>query len=303
MGRPRAPAHAEQARHATASPYRRAAQGAGGREQLAEAQEVVGALCAPQENLNAWVKVCPLIVLLCQDQRLARPATGDARRVVGAPSTRSCARGSWLHASPDGMLPPVAPSPLAGLRARAHVRAEHVTPTFVGKRGQSARLQARDGVRRRRAAHGLPADPGAAAGRERRRARRGRLRPQLLLPGLPALGGAGHPDVQQQGALVQGHLVRQRGGRRGGLWNARRQARRVQAAPRPRGATTSTSSSRSACAWRRRGPTSSASRGDRAACDFCKERKRELDAEGLLTQQQVAADAIFTAAVLGEQDA
>ena len=43
-------------------------------------------------------------------------------------------------------------------------------------------------------------------------------------------------------------------------------------------------------------------RGDRAAVDFCKERKRSLDAEGLLTRQQIAADETFNAAVLGEGD-
>ena len=45
-------------------------------------------------------------------------------------------------------------------------------------------------------------------------------------------------------------------------------------------------------------------RGDRAAVDYAKERKRALDAEGLLTRQQIAADELFTAAVLGvERDA
>ena len=46
-------------------------------------------------------------------------------------------------------------------------------------------------------------------------------------------------------------------------------------------------------------PDKQRARGDRAACDFCKERKRELDAEGLLTQQQVNADALMEQAVLG----
>jgi hypothetical protein len=46
-------------------------------------------------------------------------------------------------------------------------------------------------------------------------------------------------------------------------------------------------------------PDKQRARGDRAACDFCKDRKRELDAEGLLTQQQVVADALMEQAVLG----
>ena len=46
-------------------------------------------------------------------------------------------------------------------------------------------------------------------------------------------------------------------------------------------------------------PDAQRARGDRAACDFCKERKRELDAEQLLTQQQVIADGVLRRAVLG----
>ena len=46
-------------------------------------------------------------------------------------------------------------------------------------------------------------------------------------------------------------------------------------------------------------PDRERARGDRAAVDYAKERKRALDAEGLLTRQQIAADELFTAAVLG----
>ena len=42
------------------------------------------------------------------------------------------------------------------------------------------------------------------------------------------------------------------------------------------------------------------SRGDRASTDYCKQRKRELDAEGMLTKQQVVADAFIKAAALVE---
>ena len=49
-------------------------------------------------------------------------------------------------------------------------------------------------------------------------------------------------------------------------------------------------------------PDRERARGDRAAVDFAKERKRALDAENLLTRQQIAADELFTAAVLGERD-
>ena len=43
-------------------------------------------------------------------------------------------------------------------------------------------------------------------------------------------------------------------------------------------------------------PDRQLSRGDRASVDYCKQRKRELDAEGLLTKQQVVADASLHAA-------
>ena len=45
------------------------------------------------------------------------------------------------------------------------------------------------------------------------------------------------------------------------------------------------------------------SRGDRAACDYCKERKRELDADNLMTHQQVVADELITRAILGGGEA
>jgi hypothetical protein len=46
-------------------------------------------------------------------------------------------------------------------------------------------------------------------------------------------------------------------------------------------------------------PDQQRARGDRAACDFCKERKRELEADQLLTHQQVVADALMEDAILG----
>ena len=39
---------------------------------------------------------------------------------------------AWFHASPDGAKAPVAPSPLEGVRAYTQVRSEHVLPVFVG---------------------------------------------------------------------------------------------------------------------------------------------------------------------------
>ena len=47
-------------------------------------------------------------------------------------------------------------------------------------------------------------------------------------------------------------------------------------------------------------PSARRSRGDRASVDYCKQRKKELDAEGILTKQQTVADTIFNAAALAE---
>ena len=95
-------------------------------------------MCAPQENLNAWVKVCPLSCILSKTNGSLDLRLETLDEVWRPIHTLVCA-GSWLHASPDGMLPPDEPSPLAGLRSAAHVRAEHVTPTFVGRASRSAR--------------------------------------------------------------------------------------------------------------------------------------------------------------------
>ena len=89
-----------------------------------------------QEHLNPWVHVSPLLVLLSKiNGSLDLPV--ETHDEVWAAMHGLVSSGAWLHASPDGVRPPVAPSPLAGLRAASHVRAEHVTPTFVGRAGDA----------------------------------------------------------------------------------------------------------------------------------------------------------------------
>ena len=47
-------------------------------------------------------------------------------------------------------------------------------------------------------------------------------------------------------------------------------------------------------------PSTRRSRGDRASVDYCKQRKKELDSDGLLTKQQLVADGLVKAAALAE---
>ena len=103
-------------------------------DEFARAKAWWAPFARPQEHLNPWVHASPLLVLLSKiNGSLDLPlATYDQ---VWAAVHRLITSATWLHASPDGLRPPLAPSPLAGLRAASHVRAEHVTPTFVGKTG------------------------------------------------------------------------------------------------------------------------------------------------------------------------
>ena len=51
---------------------------------------------------------------------------------MAAAITRMVTQATWFSESPDGAKAPRAPSPLAGVRGFTQVRAEHVTPIFVG---------------------------------------------------------------------------------------------------------------------------------------------------------------------------
>ena len=251
-----------------------------------------------QPNLNAWRHGRAAARCSCADQRVARPAlaTLDAFWAARRPA-RALRR--VAAASPDGSA-----AARRAVAARGRARGD------AGARGARDAHVSSAAVRPRRRPPARGLHPGRAAhGAAAARSRCCRARPttraswstyahNFSLPDLPAERGARHPHVAQQGALVQGHLAGQRGGRRGGLRRARRQAGRVQAAPR--GVARQPRPVRPlclrVCAPR---PDRERARGDRAAVDYAKERKRALDAEGLLTRQQIAADELFTAAVLG----
>ena len=267
--------------------------------EYAEAKAWWAPFVRPQESLNAWVTVCPLLVRSCPRPTGRSTCPTQTLDEVWAPIHTLVCAGSWLHASPDGMRPPVEPSPLAGLRAASQVRAEHVTPTFRGQGGQLARRQAGDRVHRGRACRwacsscwrscraraattaswsttrttspSLIYRPSAAPDikTNRNKDRSSKAISCVNVEGDDAAFGTREDKLE----VCKLHRVAWRDN----LNYVRPICLRV-ATPRPD---------------RQR------SRGDRAAVDYCKERKRELDAEQLLTQQQVIADGVLRRAVLG----
>jgi hypothetical protein len=269
-----------------------------GAEDVAEARAWWAPFARPQENLNAWVKVCPLLVILAKINGSLDLPVATIDSVWAAIHALVCA-GSWLHASPDGTLSPTAPSPLAGLRAPSQVRAEHVTPTFIGKAG--------DG-------------PDAK-------------------PALACIVGVLPMGFQQLLALLQGassdptvvanyshnfSFLVYRPSAAPDILTSKNKERSSKAisclnVEGDEAAFGSRADKLAVCklhrtAWRDNldlvkplclrvappRPDRQRSRGDRAACDYCKERKRELDADNLLTRQQVIADELMTCAILGE---
>ena len=267
--------------------------------QFAEAEQWWAPFARTQAHLNVWLMVEPLITLFARtDGSLDLPL--EVLNEFWAGVDRLVRSGAWLHHSPDGMRPPTAPSPLAGVRAATQVRAEHVTPTLVGS-GSS--------------------DFGDAK------------------PATACVLGVLPMGLQQLAALLQGAANDERVAVQY-VNNFSFLIYRPSAAPDILTSKNKERSSKAiSCvnvegdeaafgtradklvvcklhrrAWRENldyvkplclrvcAPRSDGerSRGDRAAVDYAKERKRALDAEGLLTRQQIAADALFTAAVRGE---
>lgn len=266
-------------------------------EEFAVARAWWAPFARPQESLNAWVKVCPLVVLLSKINGSLDLPVETLDEVWRAVHGLVCT-GSWLHASPDGMQPPVAPSPLAGLRSAAHVRAEHVTPTFVGRAGNI-----------------LDARPATACVVG--------VLPMGFQQLLALLQGAStNPAVVANYAQNFSFLVYRPSAAPDIMThkNKERSSKAISCVnvEGDEAAFGTRADKLAVCklhraAWRDNldlvkplclrvappRPDSQRARGDRAACDFCKERKRELDADQLLTQQQVVADALMEEAILG----
>jgi len=251
-----------------------------------------------QQHLNPWTQVARLLVLLSRINGSLDLPLQTYDEVWAAVHGLVC-QGAWLHASPDGLRPPAAPSPLAGLRAASHVRAEHVTPTFVGKTGdlhdakpamacvvgvlpmgfqqilallQGASADERVVVNYAQNFSFLIYRPSAAPDivTNAKKQRSSKAISCVNVEGDEAAFGTRADKLE----VCKLHRVAWRVN----LDLVKPLCLRV-AAPRP---------------------NMQRSRGDRASVDYCKQRKRELDEEGLLTKQQVVADALMKAAVLGE---
>ena len=83
------------------------------------------------DRVNAWCKLEPLILKLLEGN-----GSFDNDRVsldaVWEGNDQMLRAATWMVASPDGSQTPQAPSPLAGVRSWTQVRAEHISPVFVG---------------------------------------------------------------------------------------------------------------------------------------------------------------------------
>jgi hypothetical protein len=265
--------------------------------QFAEAEKWWAPFVRTQPNLNVWLTVQPLIALFARTNgSLDLPlATLDE---FWAAVDRLMRWGSWLHHSPDGMRPPEAPSPLEGVRAPTQVRAEHVTPTLVGNSGGF-------GESKPATACILGVLP-------------------MGLQQLTALlqGAANDPTVEVQYAQNFSFLIFRPSAAPDILTSKSRErsskAISVVNVEGDEAAFGARADKMAVCklhreAWRDNldyvkplclrvcvpRPDRERARGDRATVDYAKDRKRALDAEGLLTRQQIDADATFTRAVLG----
>lgn len=267
------------------------------REEHARALAWWAPFARPQEHLNPWVHVSPLLVLLSRTNGSLDLPLETYDEVWAAVHGLVC-NGAWLHASPDGVRPPVAPSPLAGLRAASHVRAEHVTPTFVGKAGDL---------------HDARPATACVVG----------VLPMGFQQILALLQGAsGDPAVVVNYAQNFSFLIYRPSAAPDIVTNAKKQrSSKAISCVNVEGdeAAFGTRADKLAVcklhrvAWRVNldlvkplclrvappRPSRQRTRGDRASVDYCKQRKRELDEEGLLTKQQVIADEMMRTAVLG----
>ena len=98
---------------------------------LAEARRFWAPFAREDERTNAWKHLEPLLLLLSETNGSYDLDLATIDRFAAAVD-RLIRNAAWCHASPDGAKAPLAPSPLAGVRSFTQVRSEHVTPVFVG---------------------------------------------------------------------------------------------------------------------------------------------------------------------------
>ena len=264
-------------------------------EQFALAEKWWAPFLRTQENLNVWLTVQPLVQRFAEANGSLDQSLEHLNRFWSAVD-KLMRFGAWLHHSPDGMKPPVEPSPLAGVRAATQVRAEHVTPQFVGRSGRFGESK--------------PATACILG---------------VMPMGLQQLASLLQASVNDERVVVQyAHnfsFLIYRPSAAPDILTANNKERSSKAiscvnVEGDEAAFGTRADKMAACklhraAWKanldyvkplclRVCPPRSdreRSRGDRAAVDFAKERKRALDAENLLTRQQIAADELFHTAV------
>lgn len=253
----------------------------------------------PQENLNAWCKVCPLVVLLSKTNGSLDLGVEAINEVWASIHDLVCV-GAWLHASADGMVAPVAPSPLAGLRAASQVRAEHVTPTFVGRSSNLSDAR--------------PATACVVG-----------VLPMGFQQLMALLKGASNDEAVVANYAQNFSFLIYRPSAAPDILTNKSRPRSSKAiscvnVEGDESAFGTREDKLAVCklhriAWRdnldlvkplcvrisKPRCDKERSRGDRAAVDFCKERKRELATNKLVTQQQVVAEGLMDEAVLRQR--
>ena len=261
-----------------------------------EAREWWAPFQRPQETLNVWTKVQPLLVLLSKSNGSYDLNVDQIDSFWRAIEVLIC-DGSFLHASADGILPPVAPSPLAGLRSSSQVRAEHVTPTFVGRSGTFSESK--------------PATACIVG-----------LLPMGFQQILALLQGAASDRTVVVNYAQNFSFLVYRPSAAPDILTSKNKERSSKAiscvnVEGDEAAFGSRQDKLKVCklhrvAWKTNldlvkslciniappRADKERSRGDRAAVDFCKEKKRELDADNLLTKQQVMAETLVRDAIL-----
>ena len=98
---------------------------------LAEARAFWAPFVRADARTNAWEHVAPLLIALLEADGTYDNDT-DALDALWRANDDLLRAAAWCVASPDGQAAPEFPSPLAGVTSWQHVRSEHITPIFVG---------------------------------------------------------------------------------------------------------------------------------------------------------------------------
>lgn len=98
---------------------------------VAEAQRFWAAFERKNSSLSAWTKLEPLLLKLLENDGTFDNSL-DSLDAMWRANDGLLRGATWMVASADGRQAPVAPSLLAGVRSWTQVRAEHISPVFVG---------------------------------------------------------------------------------------------------------------------------------------------------------------------------